>query len=38
MNKLLIIIIASILCFSCGVKKKPEYESEIQNNINIYKI
>ena len=38
MNKFLIIIIAGILCFSCGVKKKPEYESQTQDNINIYKI
>ena len=38
MNKLLIVIIASMLCCSCGVKEKPKYESQTKDNINIYKI
>ena len=38
MQKLLLIIVTSILISSCGVKDRPEYKSEIQYNKNIYKI
>jgi len=34
--KIFFIIISIIaLCVSCGIKKKPEYESQIQYNKNI---
>ena len=36
MRILLAIIIVSILCASCGVKDKPEYESQDRYNKNIY--
>ena len=31
MKKLLVIIIITIFCVSCGVKSKPEYKSQDQN-------
>ena len=37
MKELLVIITAGLLCFSCGVKSKPEYEPQAQYN-SIYKI
>ena len=36
MKKSLIIIAIGILCVSCGVKDKPEYNSQDQKNKNIY--
>ena len=38
MQKLLIIIIASIICASCGVKSDPEYKSQGHYNKIIYLI
>ncbi len=38
MKKNILIIIIGLLCVSCGVKDKPEYKTQINNNKNIYKI
>jgi len=38
MRILFIIISISILFISCGKKEKPEYKSQTQHNISIYKI
>jgi len=35
MKELLLIVIISILFASCGVKEKPEYNSQVQKNNNI---
>ena len=32
MQKIFLIIITCLLCFSCGVKNDPEYKSQIDNN------
>jgi hypothetical protein len=38
MRTLFIIISISILFVSCGKKERPEYKSQTQNNISIYKV
>ena len=36
MKKIFLIIITCFICFSCGVKEKPEYRSEKNQNKIIY--
>ena len=38
MQKLLIIILLSMLFVSCGIKDNPEYKSQVSFNKSIYKI
>jgi len=38
MRKFLLIIVACVLCASCGVKDDPEYKSQSNNNKAIHLI
>jgi len=35
MQKIFLIIITCLLCFSCGVKNDPEYKSQVNYNKTI---
>ena len=37
-KKNILIIIIGLLCVSCGVKDKPEYKTQINNNKILHKV